>query len=162
SDKRERQKENRRARLEAEAEAYKRSQRNRRLVALLIAAFVLGLVILVVNVFGNDDKNDQASSTTSTAPATTAATGSSVPGTTVAPRPFYGPAKRPPTDGVDNPVLTFDDKPQQCIDPSKQYTAVFDTSEGEIKVALDTTKTPATANNFVTLARYGYYDGTKI
>jgi peptidyl-prolyl cis-trans isomerase B (cyclophilin B) len=161
SDKRERQKENRRVRLEAEAEAWRRQQRNRRLVAVLIGAFVVGLVVLIVNVFGDDDQKEEASSTSTTLSATTLPS-TSVPGTSVPEAAFYGTGECPPADGVDEPVLSFDDKPQQCIDPAKSYTAVFDTSEGEIKVALDTTTTPATTNNFVTLARYGYYDNTKI
>ncbi len=37
---------------------------------------------------------------------------------------------------------------------------MFDTTEGEIKVVLDTVRTPNTANNFVVLANYGYYDDT--
>ena len=49
-----------------------------------------------------------------------------------------------------------------CIDAAKSYTAVFDTSEGEIQVALDTAKTPKTVNNFIVLSRYKYYDGTTI
>ena len=47
-----------------------------------------------------------------------------------------------------------------CIDPSQTFIAVFDTSEGEVRVTLDTTNTPITANNFIALARWGYYDGT--
>ena len=45
-------------------------------------------------------------------------------------------------------------------DPSKSYTAVFDTTEGEIRVVLDRERTPETVNNFVVLTRYGYYDET--
>jgi cyclophilin family peptidyl-prolyl cis-trans isomerase len=155
SEKRERQKENRRYRLEAEAEAWRRHQRNRRVLGLAIAAFVVALVVVIVNVFGEDDEDgDQASTTTST----------TVPGstTTTGPPEPYGTGACPPPEGVDEPVLTFDDKPELCIDPTKKYTAVFDTTEGEIRVELDTTNTPATANNFAVLSRYGYYDGTKI
>jgi cyclophilin family peptidyl-prolyl cis-trans isomerase len=154
SDKRERQKENRRYRLEAEAAAWRRQQRNRRLLWLGIAAFVVALVIVVVNVFGEDDEPEEASPSTST----------TLPGSTstTAPRELYGTGACPPDEGVDEPVLTFDDKPELCIDPAKKYTAVFDTTEGEIRVELDTTNTPATANNFVVLSRYGYYDETKI
>jgi cyclophilin family peptidyl-prolyl cis-trans isomerase len=47
-----------------------------------------------------------------------------------------------------------------CIDPNKSYTAVFDTDQGQIEVALDTKKTPQTTNNFVVLSRYHYYDGS--
>jgi len=47
-----------------------------------------------------------------------------------------------------------------CLDVSRGYTAVFDTSAGEMRVALDVVNTPVTANNFAVLARYGYYDET--
>ena len=56
--------------------------------------------------------------------------------------------------------LVFNAAPPMCIDPAETFVAVFDTSEGEVRVTLDTTNTPITANNFVTLARFGYYDGT--
>lgn len=49
-----------------------------------------------------------------------------------------------------------------CIDTTTSHLAVFDTSEGEIRVTLNTAETPITVNNFVTLARWGYYDGTTI
>ena len=58
------------------------------------------------------------------------------------------------------PILDFDRPPPLCIGPSGDYTAVFDTSEGEVKVLLDTDRTPNTVNNFVVLANYGYYDDT--
>ena len=37
---------------------------------------------------------------------------------------------------------------------------MLDTSEGEIRIALDTDSVPGTVNNFATLARWGYYDNT--
>ncbi len=46
-----------------------------------------------------------------------------------------------------------------CIDPSKTYTAVLDTSMGSMTIALDAAKAPKTVNNFVVLARYKYYEG---
>ncbi|MDP2630931.1 MAG: peptidylprolyl isomerase [Candidatus Uhrbacteria bacterium] len=46
------------------------------------------------------------------------------------------------------------------IDASKTYTAVLHTSEGDIEVALNAKETPITANNFVALARKGFYDNT--
>jgi len=46
------------------------------------------------------------------------------------------------------------------IDPKKNYTAVMDTDKGEIKLKLFADKTPRTVNNFVFLARQGFYDGT--
>ena len=47
-----------------------------------------------------------------------------------------------------------------CIDPEAGYVAIFDTSEGEMRFELTASETPLTVNNFVTLARWGYYDGT--
>ncbi len=46
-----------------------------------------------------------------------------------------------------------------CIDPSKRYTAEMVTSMGTMILALDPIKAPKTVNNFVSLARYHYYDG---
>ena len=74
----------------------------------------------------------------------------------------YGTGECAPADGVDEPVLTFDDAPKQCIDPDKTYTATIETSEGTVVLELDTTKTPVTTNNFVNLARSGYFDGTNL
>ncbi len=66
----------------------------------------------------------------------------------------------PPADGSGPQVLDFDGPHPLCLDPSKQYTAVFDTTAGEMRIALDMVNTPNTANNFAVLARYHYYDNT--
>ena len=66
----------------------------------------------------------------------------------------------PPVDGSGSRVLEFDGPQPMCLDVSRGYTAVFDTSAGEMRVALDVVNTPVTANNFAVLARYGYYDET--
>jgi len=46
------------------------------------------------------------------------------------------------------------------IDTNKKRTATFDTSRGTIVCELFTKDAPATVNNFVFLAREGFYDGT--
>ncbi len=51
-----------------------------------------------------------------------------------------------------------------CIDPSKRYTATInishgDTVLGDVVVNLNAAQAPNTVNNFVSLARYHYYDG---
>src|SRR5262245_20842056 len=51
--------------------------------------------------------------------------------------------------------------PPMQIDPKKSYTATLHTDKGEIKVNLFASETPVTVNNFVFLARQGFYDGTK-
>ena len=45
------------------------------------------------------------------------------------------------------------------IDPAKRYTATVETSLGTLVIALDPVAAPKTVNNFVFLAREGYYDG---
>lgn len=48
--------------------------------------------------------------------------------------------------------------PTMQIDPAKSYTAVMKTGAGELKIKLFADKTPITVNNFVFLAREGFYD----
>ncbi len=74
----------------------------------------------------------------------------------------YGAEGCAPVEGVSEPVLDFGGAPMLCIDTAATHTAVFDTSRGVIRVALDATNTPGTSNSFVNLARSGYYDGTLI
>lgn len=50
--------------------------------------------------------------------------------------------------------------PDMQIDPSKKYTAVLQTSEGDITIELTAKETPKTVNNFVYLARRKFYDNT--
>ena len=45
------------------------------------------------------------------------------------------------------------------IDPDRRYSATLRTSLGEMVIALDTVRAPATVNNFVFLALHHYYDG---
>jgi cyclophilin family peptidyl-prolyl cis-trans isomerase len=50
--------------------------------------------------------------------------------------------------------------PDMAIDPKKKYYATFHTDKGDIRVELFADKAPRTVNNFVFLAREGFYDGT--
>ena len=42
----------------------------------------------------------------------------------------------------------------------KSYTAVLKTTEGDITIQLNENETPNTANNFISLTRKNFYDGT--
>jgi cyclophilin family peptidyl-prolyl cis-trans isomerase len=46
-----------------------------------------------------------------------------------------------------------------CIDVTKRYSALMETSKGSITFELDAVGAPATVNSFVFLSRYHYYDG---
>lgn len=50
--------------------------------------------------------------------------------------------------------------PAMSIDPSKTYTATFETTAGKIVCELYPKDAPSTVNNFVFLAREGFYNGT--
>ena len=50
--------------------------------------------------------------------------------------------------------------PDFALDLKKKYTAALVTDKGDIKLNLFADKVPATVNNFVFLARQGFYDGT--
>ncbi len=50
--------------------------------------------------------------------------------------------------------------PEMPIDPKKKYKARIDTDKGVIVAELFADKAPKTVNNFVFLAREGFYDGT--
>ena len=51
--------------------------------------------------------------------------------------------------------------PAMEIDPNKTYTATIETSKGAIVIDLYPKHAPKTVNNFVFLARQGFYDGIK-
>lgn len=120
---------------------------------------IIGVLALIVLGFGGGialfgSSSSSSKSTTTSSPTSTIPNlgGAAIKGNTPCPK----------MDGSSPRASTFENPPPLCIDPSKQYTATFDTSEGTIVVALDTTKTPNTANNFVVLSLYHYYDGTWI
>jgi len=50
--------------------------------------------------------------------------------------------------------------PDMVIDPKKKYQAVFHTEKGDMTVNLFADRAPTTVNNFVFLARDGFYNGT--
>ena len=50
--------------------------------------------------------------------------------------------------------------PAMALEPGKSYSATFKTDKGDIIVMLFADKTPRTVNNFVFLARQGFYNGT--
>lgn len=51
--------------------------------------------------------------------------------------------------------------PEMSIDTSKAYAATLETSRGKIVCELFPKDAPVTVNNFVFLAREGFYNGTK-
>ena len=121
-------------------------------VSAVIVAVLIGITVLVTN-NGKKDDNKSASATTSSSAATT------TPTTAV---PAVLPAGCVDTVPPANPNRpTFKSAPPMTIDPAKTYTAKLSTSCGDVTVALDAKGAPKSVNNFVFLAKQGFYDGLK-
>ena len=56
--------------------------------------------------------------------------------------------------------LQWQSEPEMQLDPTKNYQATLHTSKGDIIIDLFAKNVPHTVNNFVFLARQGFYDGT--
>ncbi len=151
TEKRDRQKANRAARIEAERAAAAKARRNQTIRNVVIVGIVLVVLMVLASVLSGCGSN---SDTTRTGDAPS----SSAPKV----QSSYGAGPCPPEGGASGARLDFDDAPKRCIDPAKTYTAKVETTEGNVLVELDTTATPVTTNNFVTLARYGYFDDTDL
>ncbi|WP_253944870.1 peptidylprolyl isomerase [Paenibacillus sp. NEAU-GSW1] len=59
---------------------------------------------------------------------------------------------------VDKP-MHWEKMPEMSIDLNKSYEAKFTTNKGDFTVKLFAKESPITVNNFVFLARQGFYDG---
>ncbi|MGA9192172.1 MAG: peptidylprolyl isomerase [Anaerolineales bacterium] len=57
------------------------------------------------------------------------------------------------------PENQYSQPPEMSIDPTAKYEARVQTDKGDMLVELFADKVPTTVNNFVFLAREGFYDG---
>ena len=80
------------------------------------------------------------------------ATPTPTPETTATPVPTPSPTA--------TPLVAPPGTPDIIIDVTKQYTAIIETEKGNLTLELFAADTPLTVNNFVSLARDGYYDGS--
>ena len=55
--------------------------------------------------------------------------------------------------------MQWSSPPEMTIDSTTSYSATLQTENGDIILQLFATESPLTVNNFVFLARQGYYDG---
>ena len=104
---------------------------------------------------------------TSGAGTSTGATNTPVPSAPTATQAAGGTAASEPEPTDDAPEIVVADgrsiqqwqaPPPMTIDPGAAYTAVLQTTAGDITVELLPGDAPATVNNFVFLAREGFYD----
>ena len=142
TEKRRRQKEGRQARLAAQQADRRRTLRRRRLVTAVVVSLAVFGLLLVLS--GNGDEPAEQDVATDEGDGGFA----------------YGSGECPPETKPEEPVRQFEAAPPRCIEDGVDYAAVLTTSEGEVTVDLLEDTAPGTVNNFVVLARYGYYDGS--
>ncbi len=65
----------------------------------------------------------------------------------------------PPKELSSMSQMQWSNPPEMTIDSTKSYSATLQTENGDIILQLFATEAPFTVNNFVFLARQGYYDG---
>ena len=164
TEKRERQKANRKTRLaEVEAEEAKETREESTKKFGKIAAVVAALILIIVlfNVLGGDDEPATATFTPTPVaegeptPVPEIVLASSVPD-------YFEPFAGTGALSLVEPEArndAYDAAPDMLIDPAKSYAAVVDTSVGPIRLTLFADEAPLAVNNFVALARDGFYDG---
>ncbi|MBI2165255.1 MAG: peptidylprolyl isomerase [Chloroflexi bacterium] len=59
------------------------------------------------------------------------------------------------------PFKQYSGPPPMVLDLKKSYVATLRTTKGDIRIELFATEAPKTVNNFVVLARDGFYNGVK-
>jgi cyclophilin family peptidyl-prolyl cis-trans isomerase len=163
SAKRERQRANREMGRQ-EAHAARRSARRKRsatfttvLVGGLVAVALL-LAFLVSR--GDDDDVVETESSLTTAAAATTALDTTATARTIGDAAVDGITCDDVVPTAPDPRPTFSAAPEQTIDTTHTYVATLDTSCGAIEITLDVADAPITSNNFVTLARAGFYTAT--
>lgn len=116
----------------------KEEERKRRMMDLWIA---VGIVVLVVGALAGAYIWSQRP-----APATDVATAT--------------PSAEEGTMTPDaEPALSWSEPPAMALEPDVDYQAIIRTEKGDIRIDLYQDRAPLTVNNFVFLARQGYYDG---
>ena len=166
--KRERKKMNREMGRQAQQVAAKRQKTTKMTIRIVGAVVIILALFFGIAFLTKDDSTDKAAPVTTVVDAyasTTIAAGdatTTMPSDTAAPADFvYGTTECPPAEGTATQTQTFSDSFALCIDPAKTYTAVVKTNMGTYSAVLDAAKAPGTVNNFVSLARNKYFDGTK-
>lgn len=118
------------------------------IISAVVVLVVLGLLaVLLINRAAPQETAAvapspaaDAAAVATAAPAPTAATGPTAPAAAAASQ-------------------TYSEPPPMTIDPAADYTATITTPRGDIIVRLRPDLAPQTVNNFVFLAREGFYDG---
>lgn len=141
----------------------RRQQRMRAVVAGVVAVVVVLALVFALFPGDGDDDSVETTSTTSADQFDDEETGvtdiADDPDETVS-EPFtFGTGECAPDTKPAEPPTTFADAPKDCLEEDVQYKAVVGTSEGSFTINLFEERAPGTVNNFVQLAKWGWFDG---
>lgn len=153
TDKRQRKRDGRQARIEAERVAARAAARRRRIVTAVVATVAVFAVLLLISQTGGDDDDTAADSTTTTTEGDAAPDAAATPA-------LYGTTPCAPEAKPAEPTLSFGSPFEDCLEEGVDYAAEVTTDLGSFSFDLLEDATPATVNNFVNLARSGFYDGS--
>ena len=129
-------------------------------LAVGIRQLSLASLLLAIVIVGCTVRNEPSSAGQSgeTRPAATgqAASGGGSGGGSSSPVPPASPVASEP-----NAAMQWANEPQMRINPDRQYVATISTSMGDLEAELLPKDAPRTVNNFVFLAREGFYENVK-
>jgi cyclophilin family peptidyl-prolyl cis-trans isomerase len=155
------QREHRATRDQAARKAAERADHRRRIIA--IAAVVVVLLAVAGTLFAAAKGADKQKTAATTLPGDSSSTVPTGPTVSLPPDTagavLTGPTPCPAEDGSSPRTTLFAGPPPQCLDPSKEYNAVIDTSVGPLTLSLYMDLAPKAVNNLAVLARYHYWDG---
>ena len=156
TEKRQRHKAGRQARLAAEQKAAKRRQNIRRFITVAIVALVVfGISYLVFK----PGKKSTSATTTTSKPATTTTKPSAAGGSGNTSASAITTSADCPSDfsaTLNKP--SYPSYPSMTIDTSKTYTATVTTDIGPFTIRLDPQAAPKAVNSFVFLAKQHFFD----
>jgi cyclophilin family peptidyl-prolyl cis-trans isomerase len=155
TEKRQRQKAGRNARLEAQKKTLKRKQTTRRAISVVIVAAVIGGIAYWISSPSSSPAKKAAaksSTTTTTKPAPKGGSGDTTPSaiTTSAdcPASFTATLNKP----------SYSSAPPMTVSASKTYTATVTTDVGPFTIQLNPKTAPKAVNSFVYLADQHFFD----
>jgi cyclophilin family peptidyl-prolyl cis-trans isomerase len=134
---------------ERRAAERRRQRRNKIIVGVVVTALALGGLGVAAMAFlgGDDNGRPQAAPSPTTTPTETPEETGDVA------------CKGEVPEMASEQKPQYDKPPEMQIDENAEYTARLQTSCGEVEIELLAKETPVTVNNFVFLAREGFYDG---
>jgi len=137
----------------------RKDERKRQMTDLWISLGIVAVVILLVYLAVRFTRSGSAGTEvpTATAEATSSITAAPTAAASGTAEAVTAPESTPVEE---TPVAkSWSQPPAMALDPNVDYQAVIKTAKGDVVIDLYEDEAPVTVNNFVFLARQGFYDG---